>query len=157
MQATKVRPDSHAGTITVVGETDDIVAVCLNGEFDIANTAALVEEIDRALLDKKHLIIDLSDATFIDSTVINALFHAAKAARAEERTVILQLGTEPIVERLIEITGIEQVLSRVSARADAVQIIEEASYRPPRSPRWGIPARPASSVATVGGTETRDR
>jgi anti-sigma B factor antagonist len=106
-------------------QTDEIVAVSLEGEFDMANAPALVEQIDQAILSDQHLIIDLSEATFIDTTVINALFYAAKTAKAQQRTVVLQLGTAPIVERVIEITEIDQVVPRVSTRADAVQIIKQ--------------------------------
>jgi anti-sigma B factor antagonist len=142
MQATQPSATSP-GAVHAVRETDEIVAVCLEGEFDLANTPALVEQIEQAIQDDKHLIIDLSDATFIDSTMINALFHAANAAKAKERTIVLQLGTAPIVERVIEISEIEQVLCRVNTRADAVKMIQDGAMRrtTSRSPRWGVAMR----------------
>jgi anti-anti-sigma factor len=141
VQTTHLGSDRRLGAVHVVPETDEIVAVCLEGEFDMANTAALVEQLDHALSDNMHLVIDLSQTTFIDSTVINALFHASKVAKTRDRTVVLQLGTAPVVERLIEITDIERVICRATSRADAVQRIQQGSHRPSRSPRWGIPIR----------------
>jgi anti-anti-sigma factor len=115
------------GTVRAVRETDEIVAVCLESEFDMSNAPALVEQIDHAILDNNHLIVDLSKSTFIDSTVIEALFHAAREAKAKERTVVLQLSTDPIVERLIEITEIERVMPRTRSRAEAIQLIEQST------------------------------
>ena len=154
MQATQPGSARSPGAVHAVQETDEIVALCLEGDFDMTNTPAFVAQIDHALImENKHLIIDLSQATFIDSAVINALFHAARRAKTNDRTVVLQLGAAPIVERAIEITKIDQVLSRVSARPDAVETIR-SSHRPSRSPRWGI-SHVRSSPMTTGGKAER--
>ena len=119
--------DSHRpqGVISVVQETDEIVAVCLEGEFDIANARTVGEEIDRTLEGGKNLIVDLSEATFIDSSVIAVLMRAAKAAHGREQAIVLQHRTAAIVERVLEITRIEEVLPRAHDRHEAVRIIQE--------------------------------
>ena len=45
-------------TLRVVPETAEIVALCLEGEFDRANASRITEEAARALVDAKHLIVD---------------------------------------------------------------------------------------------------
>ena len=67
------------GVISVVPETDEIVAVCLEGEFDMANARTVGEEIDRTLQSGKDLILDLSEATFIDSSLTDVLIRAVTA------------------------------------------------------------------------------
>ena len=113
------------GVISVVPETEEIVALCLEGEFDMANAPAVREEIDRTLEDGKHLIVDLSEATFIDSSFIDVLLRAAKATRGTEQAIVLQHHTAAIVERVIEITGIEHVLPRAHDRREAVNHIPQ--------------------------------
>lgn len=114
-----------AGTVRLVHETDGIVAVCLVGDFDLGNVEVLHEHIDRALETGDDLIVDLSQATFIDSTVIHVLFDGADAARAGERTIVLELGTDPLVDRALGLVRIERVLPRASSRAEAVQVIQQ--------------------------------
>ena len=113
------------GVIRVVPETDEIVAVCLEGDFDLANAPALDDQVDRALRDGKDLIMDLSQATFVDSSVINLLLRTARAAGRREHSVVLQLGTAAIVERVLEITSIERVLPRAHNRQEAVRILQQ--------------------------------
>ena len=71
----------------------------------------------------KHLILDLSQATFIDSSVINALFDAHRQAKERGRLAVLQLGTAAIVELVLKLSEIERVLPRVHTRAEAIDTI----------------------------------
>ena len=123
MVASSVGSQHWQGVIRVVPETDEIVAICFEGEFDLANAPTLSDEIDRALESGNHLIFDLSEATFIDSSVIRALMRAVKAVSGRKQALVLQLGTAAIVERLLEIVKIEQVMPRAHDRQEAVQLI----------------------------------
>lgn len=125
MLASAVGSTHRQGVIRVVAETDEIVAVCLEGDFDLSNAPAFADEIDRALESKNDLILDLSEATFIDSSVINVLVRASRAVRGRPQSVVLQLGTAAIVERALEIASIEQVLTRAHDRQEAVRIIQQ--------------------------------
>ena len=69
-------------------------------------------EVDRSLQSGNNLILDLSQATFIDSSVVQVLVRAANAVNGCQRAVVLQLGTAAVVERVLEIVGIERVLPR---------------------------------------------
>ena len=116
--------EHQAGAIRVIPEGDEIVAVCLEGEFDVANVATLRDQVDGALVSGSNLILDLSQATFIDSSVIHVLFNAARAVEGKDQTVILQLGTAPIVERALEIVDIERALPRAHNREEAVRMTQ---------------------------------
>src|SRR6186713_122993 len=118
-------PQNKAGELHVLPETDEITALCLQGEFDLANAPQIIDEGERLLADDRQVILDLSAATFIDCSVIHALLHVEEVARQNDRVVVLQLGTAPIVERVIEITKIDRVLPRVSTRAEALDRICE--------------------------------
>ena len=122
---TSLKTEVTPGTVNVAPETPDIAVLCLEGELDMADSPRLNEEIDRALSDGKHLIFDLSQATFIDSSVINALFRARKNAAACRRIAVLQLGTAAIVERALQLSNIERALPRTHTRVEAIRIIHQ--------------------------------
>jgi anti-anti-sigma factor len=124
MPAAPVGSEPGDGVVRVVPETDDIVAVGLEGEFDLGSTPMLREEFDRALQSRKHLIVDLSQTTFIDSSVIHVLFGVAKGVGGSGRTAVLQLGTAPLVERALTIAEIERVMPRVHRREEAIELIQ---------------------------------
>jgi anti-anti-sigma factor len=113
----------------VFAETDEIAGLSLAGEFDMANAPQIIEEGERLLADDNQVIVDLSDATFIDASVIHALVRVGAEARKDGRVVVLQLGTAAIVERVIEISNIERVLPRARTRAEAIDTIRQ--LRPP--------------------------
>ena len=123
MQASSIGCAHRGGVIRVVPERDGIVAICLEGEFDLANTPALSDQIGSLLGAGNDVILDLSEATFIDSSVINVLARASRAADEGGQTMVLQIGTAALVERILEIVSIEQVLPRANDRQEAVRII----------------------------------
>ena len=125
MFASRVGSEHPDGVVRIVPETEEIVAVCLQGDFDLKNARALDDQIDLALHTGNNLIVDLSEATFIDSTVLQVLVRASRDAAARQRTLILQIGTAAVVERLLEITRIERVLTRAHDRQEAVRMIEQ--------------------------------
>jgi anti-anti-sigma factor len=125
MVASSIGSEHREAVIRVFPETDEIVVVCLEGDFDLANAQALGDQVDRALESGNELILDLSEATFIDSSVINVLCWAARAAGGRKQTTVLQLGTAAIVERCLKIAEIEQVLPRAHDRQEAVRMIQQ--------------------------------
>jgi anti-anti-sigma factor len=124
VQASPIGSEHRDGAISVVPETDAIVAVCLEGDFDLTNAQALGEQLDRALGSGNGVIVDLSEATFVDSSVIHVLVRGAKAARAREQVLVVQLGTAATVERVFELAGIEQLVPRAHDRQEAVRTIQ---------------------------------
>ena len=126
MHASPLGSKHRVGAIGVAPETDEIVALSLKGEFDMANARDLGDQIDRTLEGGKNLILDLSEVTFIDSSVIHVLVQASEAAGAREQAIVLQLGgTAHVVERALEITRTEQVLPRAYERQEAVRITQQ--------------------------------
>jgi anti-anti-sigma factor len=120
-------PEAPPPVIQVVDATDEIVALDLEGEFDISATPEVTEHASRALDAGKHLIVNLSDVTFIDSSMIHALFSADAAAQKVHRTFVLQFGTHASVERVLEITGTDKALRTAPTRDAAIDLIEKVS------------------------------
>jgi len=81
--------------IDIVKATDEITAIDLKGDFDIASAPELVEHARRLLDSGQHVIMNLSDATFIDSSIVHALFTANEIANGKGEQCVLQVGTHP--------------------------------------------------------------
>ena len=124
MSASHVRSEHPAGAIRVVVETEHVVAVCLEGDLDRTSAAALDAAIDGALQSGNDLILDLSEASFIDSSVIQSVVRAAQSSGRTHQAIVLQLGTAPLFERVLEIVKIEEVLPRAHDRQDALRVIQ---------------------------------
>ena len=48
-----------------------------------------------------------------------------EAASKQRQAVVLQLATAANVERILEVSGIDQLIPRASSRSRAIQIIQE--------------------------------
>ena len=123
MTASAIGSEHRDGAIHVDSETDGIIAVCVEGEFDLANAAVLREHVESALQTGDDLIVDLSKATFIDSSVISVLFHGARAMDGRGQNMVIQVATAPIVERVLELVEMERVLPRAHTRTEAIEIL----------------------------------
>jgi anti-sigma B factor antagonist len=98
----------------------DIAILTLHGEHDLATAPALAEELRRTIRAGELTIVDLSRAQFIDSSVVNNLYAAERLARERGLTLTLQLGTESVVQRALEITGLLEQVHCASSREEAI-------------------------------------
>jgi anti-anti-sigma factor len=93
----------------------------LGREHDLASAEQLATVFAQTLESCSHLIVDLSSTKFIDSTTIRVLLSTKDRADANERRLNLVLGTEPIVERVLELTGVLTTLNRVHTVEEALR------------------------------------
>jgi anti-sigma B factor antagonist len=102
-------------------ESTSITVVRLVGEFDLADAQELERAFDDALHSgRRRLVADLSEATFIGSTVINAL--AVVRQRGEDadiEVVLIRPGTRGM-RRLFEITRLDTVLQSFNSLEEAL-------------------------------------
>jgi anti-anti-sigma factor len=88
----------------------DTALISLGGEHDLASAPRLQETVDEALANCSHLIVDISDAEFIDSSTIATFIRARERAEHGGSRFNLVLGTAAIVERALEVSGVIPVL-----------------------------------------------
>ena len=99
--------------ITVAREDSGEVVLALNGAVDLVSRADLVEtalrELDRAGC--RHLVLDMSGVSFIDSTGLGTLITLGNEAEAREAEFSVR---EPSarVERLLSMTGLQDKFVR---------------------------------------------
>jgi anti-sigma B factor antagonist len=91
--------------------TPDTHVVGVGGEFDMGVAPEVQTTVDR-LIDGgvSNLIIDLGDATFIDSAAIGVLVATTKRLRRDGGSLEI-VCDEPNLLRIFEIVGLDRLLS----------------------------------------------
>jgi anti-sigma B factor antagonist len=112
-------PAFQVPTIEVSSPQPHAALVMLAGEHDLYSANEVQQTLDESLAVCDHLIVDLSSADFIDSTIIGVLLQTKKNALERDRKFNVVLGTAPIVERILEVTG-------VVGRLNVVPCVEQA-------------------------------
>lgn len=103
-------PAFQRPTIDVQSPRPGVALVALAGEHDLYSGDDLRQAFERSLTESDHLIVDLSGAEFIDSTIIAVLLQTMKDARELDRKFNVVLGTAPAVARILEVTGVIPLL-----------------------------------------------
>jgi anti-anti-sigma factor len=106
-------PAFQVPTIEVRSPQPHAALVVLAGEHDLYSADEVEQTFDQALAVCDHLIIDLSSAEFIDSTIVAVLLETKKNAIELDRKFNVVLGTAPVVERILEVTGVVPLLNVV--------------------------------------------
>jgi anti-sigma B factor antagonist len=102
---------------------DDLVVIELAGEADLMAAPDLRRHVDQAIRHgATRLILDLTDATFVDSTTLGILVSALKRLRPRGGRVAVQCPHHDI-RTVFEITGIERMLPVAQTRDEALASI----------------------------------
>jgi anti-anti-sigma factor len=98
-------------TATVQTSADEgSLRVAVSGEIDLANAAAVEDEIDAAVSDRLHVVsVDLTDLTYLDSAGIRMLFTLASRLQALRIMLELVVPLDSPTRRLIELSGFESL------------------------------------------------
>jgi anti-sigma B factor antagonist len=118
-----------ARTIALDESHGDVLFVVVRGEHDIYTAPALRERLDQALDAKPTgVAVDLSAATFLDSSILGALLEARRQALEKSVGYVVCLGDapEPGVQRILEITGLVPVFPVVRSREEALEAARAA-------------------------------
>jgi anti-sigma B factor antagonist len=123
-----------ARTIALDDSHGDVLFVVVRGEHDIYTAPALRDRLDEALgadsggARPAGVAVDLSAATFLDSSILGALLEARRQALEKGIGYVVCLGEapEPGVQRILEITGLVPVFPVVRSRDEALEAARSA-------------------------------
>ena len=94
------------------------------GEIDYAASPLLHEHIARHIkAGTRHLIIDLSGATFIDSTAIGVLMGAVGSLREARGGTLAVACMHENVLRIFEISGLQAAIAMYPTREEAMSAL----------------------------------
>jgi anti-sigma B factor antagonist len=106
--------------LTEMGAAGDQATIVVGGELDMCAAPALRDALKRAVAARlKHVIVDLTDATFADSTAIGVLLDASGRIREMGGRLGL-ICTNKNVLRTVEIAGLERHIAVARTREAAL-------------------------------------
>jgi anti-sigma B factor antagonist len=107
---------------------DGVVVVVVTGEHDVYTAPSLRDQIQSVIEEKAPFVVDLTPATFVDSSILRVLLEARR--QAEESglgfAVALGNGEGPGVRRILEVTGLINVFPVLANREEALQTAKSA-------------------------------
>ena len=109
-----------------------VAVIALTGEHDLYTVPAISDRIAGVLEDGTALVVDLTQATFIDSSVLRVLLEARREAQERVLGFAVALGEDgfPGVRRMLEVTGLIGVFPVLPARRDALRLAASGDGRP---------------------------
>ena len=106
---------------------DDTHVIELGGEVDLYTAPEFKERMVQVIEDgKKHVVVDLSKATFIDSTTLGVLVGGVKRLRPAGGSLAL-VCTDDNITKIFEITGLDRVFPIHSSRDEALKAVASSS------------------------------
>jgi anti-anti-sigma factor len=81
------------------------------GDHDMASAPRLGLALKQSLGEGRGIVVDLTETTFIDSSVIHVLFDTDSALAGQGKQLVLQIHTASIVMRALQISGLTSLPS----------------------------------------------
>ena len=109
---------------------DSTHVIELGGEVDLYTAPEFKERLVQVIEDgKKQLVVDLSKATFIDSTTLGVLVGGVKRLRPSGGSLAL-VCTDQNITKIFEITGLDRVFTIHATRDEALATLGASSTPP---------------------------
>jgi anti-anti-sigma factor len=112
--------DVHVETLA-----DGAVLLGARGVLDAFSAPALAVELERAEHGVGLLVLDLAEATLIDSSGLGAILGASMRLRARGARLVVVAGRSDVM-RGFELTGLHRVLEIVATREEALATVQRA-------------------------------
>jgi anti-anti-sigma factor len=114
------------GELVVQRPRPGAVVVECTGELDISNAPELDAVLEELARENDLVVVDISEAEFIDSSIIQCLAKAHRRSRDRRTEFRLQFGTARVVEKALELSGMLEMLEVAETREEALAPAKEA-------------------------------
>jgi anti-sigma B factor antagonist len=95
-----------------------VQVVSVDGELDLHTAPQLEQALDST--ECSRVVLDLTDAPFMDSTALAVILDVAKRMSGQDRKLLVVAGN-PAVSRVLEITGLDRILAVRRSLSDALE------------------------------------
>ena len=99
---------------------DGVVVLDLTGEHDLATSGEIRTVLDALAETSDLLVVDLTEATFVDSSLLESLVQAERTATSNGARLRVQLGETPIVRTAFEVSGLLDHFEMCATREEAL-------------------------------------
>jgi anti-sigma B factor antagonist len=112
------------GDVAVEHYAPGLAVVSMRGEHDLSTAPELTQALEHAAA-HSDVLVDLSECSFIDSTVIGALVKTARAVHAHgEQFVLVIPPAQSLVARIAQMTQLAQIFPIHDTRSAALAGIQ---------------------------------
>ncbi len=122
----------RTGEIALERNDAGLAVLTISGEHDLSTAPNLRRRLDGLLDEGTATVVDLSPATFIDSSILGVILDGRRrAAEAEIGFAVVHTNGGDAVDRVLEVTGLRAELPVHSRREEAINQISGNSGKPP--------------------------
>ena len=106
--------------IAIERPSEGVFVIALSGEVDLYTAPEFKQQLIAAVAEGvKHVVVDLSETTFIDSTTLGVLVGGVRRLREHDGDLSL-VCSDRNISKIFEITGLDRVFSIATSREDAL-------------------------------------
>ena len=121
----------RTGELALELNESGMALLTLSGEHDLSTAPELRRRLDKLLEEGTPTVVDLSPATFIDSSILGVILDGRRrAADSDVGFAVLQSGGAEAVDRVLEVTGLRAELPVHAGRDAAVSAVSANSGKP---------------------------
>lgn len=111
----------RTGEVALERNDDGLAVLTISGEHDLSTAPTLRRRIDNLLDEGTATVIDLSPATFIDSSILGVILDGRRrAAEAHIGFAVVHANGSDAVDRVLEVTGLRTELPVHARREEAL-------------------------------------
>lgn len=109
-----------------------LAVLTISGEHDLSTAPQLRRRLGGLLDERTPTVIDLSPATFIDSSILGAILDGRRrAAEADIGFAVARSNGSNAVDRVLEVTGLRAELPVHTRREEALGAVSDSSGKSP--------------------------
>src|SRR5262245_60987008 len=120
---------ARAVAAVIVEQRLDVAVISLRGEHDMTTADELSAAIDAEAARRHGIVVSLAETTFVDSAIVHRLYRGDRQMLDAGRRLVLHVGTEPVVDRVLEIGGLLDELIWSVSLDDAVVFAGQSDGR----------------------------
>jgi anti-anti-sigma factor len=111
---------SSAVEVEVLEISEGVVVAACHGEYDLSTRDEVDELLDRLIEGHELVVVDVSDAQYVDASFLNTLLRADELCRTLGKRFRLQSASVPTVRRALEYSGVLEKIEHGDTRGEVL-------------------------------------
>jgi anti-sigma B factor antagonist len=122
----------RTGELALERTEEGLAVLTISGEHDLSTAPNLRRRLDGLLEEGVATVLDLSSATFIDSSILSVILDGRRrAAEAKVGFAVTRPNSSDAVDRVLEVTGLRAELPVHARREEAIVAASGNGKTPP--------------------------
>jgi len=127
-----IPPNVRTGELALERNDPGVAVLTISGEHDLSTAPNLRRRLDGLLEEGAATVLDLSSATFIDSSILSVILNGRRrAGEAKIGFAVARTNASDAVDRVLEVTGLRAELPVHARREEAIMAASGNGKTPP--------------------------